>query len=70
MSPRELSYYRESANEERWRANSSACPEIAEIHVEVACLYEKLIQLEEPARPTLNVVTETGTGRRTAPAHG
>lgn len=46
MSPTELEYYRERARSERHRAKL-ASGVANEIHEQLACLYEKLIELEE-----------------------
>lgn len=46
MTPKETEYYRERAAAERRRA-ADASSVAAEIHLELACLYEKLIDLEQ-----------------------
>lgn len=61
MSLQDREYYRERAQAERMRA-AIATSVAAEIHLELANLYEKLIELEESGRPTLTIVTD----RRTA----
>ena len=38
MSPRELSYYRERAKEERARAAEAASEHAADIHLQMACI--------------------------------
>lgn len=66
MSPEELLYYRERALIERQRAAESTNPYVIGIHQKLAALYEKLIEHEEVARPTLRIVdaTRTQTGQR------
>ena len=54
MSPKELEYYRQRAVSERQRARAAKA-EAAEIHLELACLYEKLVELEEQKAGTANV---------------
>ena len=54
MHSDDISYYRERAEAERTRAKSSSNAEIAEIHEELARLYEALIEHEQ-LRPTLSV---------------
>ena len=61
MSPQEREYYRRRAAEERVCA-AKASAVAAEIHLELAFLYEKLVKLEEAEAPTLTLVTD----RRTA----
>jgi hypothetical protein len=56
MSPNERKYYRERALIERDRA-STATSVAAPIHLELACLYEKLVELEDGHEvPILRVV--------------
>ena len=57
MSPQEREYYRERALAERIRA-AEATAVAAEIHLELACLYEKLVELEEGEKPTLTIVPD------------
>ena len=56
MSPRELSYYRERAKEERARAAEAASEHASDIHLQMACIYEKLVELDRQ-RPKLTLVT-------------
>lgn len=62
MSSDDLAYYRQRAAAEREAAKSSSNVEIAEIHQELARLYDALVEHEElrpnrpPARPTLHIV--------------
>ena len=56
MSSEDIRYYRERAAVERERAKTSS-PEIAEIHEELARLYDALIE-HEGLRPTLRIVTK------------
>ena len=56
MSPDELSYYRHRAVVERAHAAAATNPYAVEIHQKLACLYEKLIELEDE-KPTLRIVT-------------
>ena len=64
MSSEDLNYFRERAAAERARANSSSV-DIAEIHEELARLYDALIEHEQLrptgriARPTLKIVTSS-----------
>ena len=55
MSPQEIEYYRVRAAGERACA-ARASGRAAEIHLELACLYEKLVELEEGHRPQLRIV--------------
>ena len=61
MSPQEREYYRRRAAEERVCA-AQASAVAAEIHLELAMLYEKLVELEDGERPKLTIVDD----RRTA----
>ena len=56
MSPDELAYYRERALIERRCASDATNTLAANIHVELACLYERLVELEELDAPTLRTV--------------
>jgi hypothetical protein len=56
MSPDELCYYSERAEVELQRAARATNPKAAEIHLELASLYEKLVALEQTHRPTLRIV--------------
>lgn len=57
MSPQQREYYRDRAASERARA-AVATSVAAEIHLELACLYEKLAGLDDKAEPpTLTLVT-------------
>lgn len=56
MSSADLSYYRERAKIERERARSSSSEDIAEIHEELARLYDTLVA-HESLRPTLHIVS-------------
>lgn len=56
MSPDELAYYRERALFERRRASESTTKRAANIHLELACLYERIIELEEQHAPMLRIV--------------
>lgn len=55
MSPQEREYYRDRAAAERARS-AEATSVVAEIHLELACLYEKLVELDESPRPILRIV--------------
>ena len=58
MSPDEREYFRDRALIERGCA-ATASSVAAEIHLELACLYEKLVELEDDhERPTLSIVTD------------
>jgi hypothetical protein len=56
MSPTDIGYYRHRAEAERAAAKTSSRPEIAEIHLELAGLYDKLVELEKAPQPTLRLV--------------
>ena len=55
MSPQEREYYRDRAASERARA-AVASSVAAGIHIELACLYERLVELNELPKPTLSIV--------------
>lgn len=61
MSPQEREYYLRRAAEERVCA-ATASAVAAEIHLELAFLYEKLAEVEEAGAPRLTIVPD----RRTA----
>lgn len=54
MSSNDVAYYRERARAERDRAKTSSSADVAEIHEELARLYDALIE-HEPLRPTLSI---------------
>jgi len=56
MPPIDVEYYRERAATERDRAKSAAQPKIAAIHLELASLYERLIELKVQEAPPLRAV--------------
>jgi hypothetical protein len=56
MSPDELAYFRERAFIERRRASDSTIRLAADIHLKLACLYERIVELEEHHAPTFRVV--------------
>ena len=62
MSSDDLSYYRQRAAAERAAARASSNADIAEIHEELARLYDALVEHEqlrptgEGFRPTLSIV--------------
>ena len=56
MSADDVSYYRQRAQTERERAKLSSSEDIAEIHEELARLYEALIE-HASLRPRLSIVT-------------
>ena len=56
MSSDDVSYYRKRAQVERERAKLSSREDIAEIHEELARLYEALID-QTSLRPRLSIVT-------------
>ena len=58
MSPEELTYYRKRALIERERA-IEATGGMVDIHLELACLYDKLVELEKRPRPNLHIVDST-----------
>ena len=63
MSSEDLTYYRERSAAEREAAKSASRSDIAEIHEELARLYDALVEHEElrptgrTVRPTLRIVT-------------
>lgn len=57
MSLQDRDYYRERAVQERILA-AQASSVAAEIHLELACLYEKLVELDEAEEPKLTLVPE------------
>ena len=65
MSSDDLSYYRQRAEAERAAARASSNADIAEIHEELARLYDALIEHEqlrptgEVFRPTLSIVASS-----------
>jgi hypothetical protein len=61
MSPDEREYYRERASAERKQAATSTNPHAKEIHVKLACLYEKLVGLEEDS-PGSSLPATRGNG--------
>jgi hypothetical protein len=61
MSSDDVSYYRERAQVERERAKLSSREDIAEIHEELARLYEALIE-HTSLRPRLSIVTAPSDG--------
>ena len=50
MTLTESEYYRQRAIAERARAEAAAAPNVADIHLELACMYESLVRLDEDAR--------------------
>ena len=56
MSPDELAHYRERALIERRRAAASTDRLAADIHLQLARLYEKRVETEELLAPTVRVV--------------
>lgn len=56
MSPDELAYYRERALIERQRASASTDRLAADIHLKLACLYEKRVEMEDLLAPTVRIV--------------
>ena len=58
MSPSEREYYRSRAKDERSMAAKAASPAAAELHEELACMYERLVELEERT-PGLTLVWPT-----------
>lgn len=57
MSPQEREYNRERAAVERSRAAQATSERAADIHHTLACLYEKLIEMDQSERPTLAIIT-------------
>ena len=56
MSPKDRQYYRQRAHDERSRATDARDGLASEIHEELACLYEKLVELDE-RKPELRLVS-------------
>ncbi len=65
MSSDDVAYFRERARSEREQAKLSTSADVAEIHEELAALYEALIR-HETLRPTLSIRVPT-TIQRSAP---
>jgi hypothetical protein len=57
MSPDELAYYRERALLERRSASASTDRRAADIHLELAGLYERRVEMEDLVAPTVRIVT-------------
>ena len=57
MSPDELAYYRERAFIEKRRASEAKKRVAADIHLKMACIYERRVELEECQAPTLRIVS-------------
>ena len=57
MASDDLAYYRQRAAAERERAKASSSADIAEIHEELARLYDALIA-HESLRPKLHIVAK------------
>ena len=51
MSPDEREYYRNRAQTERLSSARASNPRVAEIHDDLATLYETLVELEEEHPP-------------------
>lgn len=64
MPSDDVHYYRERARTERERAKLSSRQEIAEIHEELARLYDALIE-HDSLRPKLSIVTPRSEGQLT-----
>ena len=61
VSPDEVQYYRERAEVEWQCASQSSNPHAREIHEKLAELYERLVELDEPARHGLRMVRNSAT---------
>ena len=59
MSNADVAYYRARANEERKHALASHRKNVAEVHLELARLYDALV-IEPEIRPTLKIVVPRG----------
>lgn len=57
MSPTDVDYYRARAIEEREHALAADHKNVAEIHLELARLYDALVN-EPSLRPTLRIATQ------------
>jgi hypothetical protein len=57
MSFQDREYFRLRAIDERQRA-ATASSVAAAIHLELACLYEKLVELERSEQPSLAIVPD------------
>ena len=56
MSPDEIIYYRERASIERHRASESSDKAASAAHLELARLYEGLVELKQKSGPRLHIV--------------
>ena len=65
MVPDELTYYRERAIVERHRALTATDPRAAELHAELASLYETLVESNQHPKPKLHAMAAA-----TAPVKG
>lgn len=50
MAPTEIQYYRQRAIAERARAKAATASNVADIHLELACMYEKIVELDQSPR--------------------
>ena len=62
MSPEERAYYRSRAADERARA-AGATSVAAEIHLRLACFYDKVVELDEAPQGHLRIVDLIGSRR-------
>lgn len=67
MSQSDIEYYRQRAKSERERAKQSSRADIAEIHEELARLYEALIQHEQ-LRPQMHEMHVVSSDRQSVSA--
>ena len=59
MSPTEIQYYRQRAIAERAQARSATPSQAALIHLELACMYEKIVELDQLPEIPLHLVEVT-----------
>ena len=56
MTSDELIYYRHRAVVERQRAEEATSPHAADVHLRMAVIYERLVELEQAPQPRVRLV--------------
>lgn len=56
MSPNDIAYYRQRAADERALAKAAPLPAIADIHLELACMYENIVELDQSPQARVHLV--------------
>ena len=56
MSPSDIEYYSRRAHAERALAAAAGRPEVAEIHLLMASLYDKIVDVDDEPQPKLRLV--------------